>query len=216
MIGGPLIVDRWPFVFERIAMKPRMWVVPLCALLMFPLTTWGQSAGVKIAIASPPRILSQLQETKDVMNSMNSEREHLASLEKQKRDNVKSLQDARDQLKPGTSQYRERNEAFLKAAIEFDSWGKLTQVDVQRQQKEQMERMFKKIEAAVAEVAKQRGIDLVITQQKPDIPDNLDQINVQQLKDDINGQNLLYFNPKLDISDDVVALMDKQYKEAAK
>jgi Skp family chaperone for outer membrane proteins len=160
--------------------------------------------------------LSQLQETKDVMNKMNAEREHLASLEKQKRDNVKSLQDARDQLKPGTTQYQERNQDFLKAAIEFDSWGKLTQVDVQRQQKEQMQRMFNKIQKAVQDLAKQRNIDIVITEQKPEIPDNLDQINVQQLKDNINGRNLLYFNPKLDISDDVVALMDKQYKEAAK
>jgi Skp family chaperone for outer membrane proteins len=193
-----------------------MWVVPLCALLIVPLAAWGQDAGVKIAIASPPRILSQLQETKDVMNKMNAEREHLASLEKQKRDNVKSLQDARDQLKPGTTQYQERNQDFLKAAIEFDSWGKLTQVDVQRQQKEQMQRMFNKIQKAVQDLAKQRNIDIVITEQKPEIPDNLDQINVQQLKDNINGRNLLYFNPKLDISDDVVALMDKQYKEAAK
>jgi Skp family chaperone for outer membrane proteins len=199
-------------------MKARFWIAPVCAcLLVWAAAARGQEAGgLKIAVASPPRILSQLQETKDVMSKMNAEREQLSNLEKQKRQNVKNLQEARDQLKPGTPQYQERNEAFLKAAIEFDSWGKLTQVDVQRQQKEQMERMFKKIEAAVGKVAKQRGIDLVITEQKPQVPDNLDQINAQQLKDAINGQNILYFNPKLDISNDVVALMDKEYKEAAK
>lgn len=197
-------------------MKAHRLLFVLCVGMLLPAAALAQNAGVKIAVASPPRILAQLQETKDVMNKMNAERERLTNVEKQKRDNVKNLQDARDQLKPGTPQYQERNEAFLKAAIEYDSWGKLTQADVQRQQKSEMVRMFNKIDDAISQYAKANGIDLVITEQKPEIPDNLDQINVQDLKDHINGRNILYFDSKLDISDQIVAQMDKQYKDAAK
>jgi Skp family chaperone for outer membrane proteins len=187
----------------------------LLAAMCFAGPTLAQDAlTAKVAIANPSRIFSEIQETKDINVKMRTEGETLASQEKDKRDELKSLQEARDQLKPGTPQYKEQNEKLLKAAIEFDSWGKIRKAEFDRNKKIQMKAVFEKVQAAVAEVAKQRGIDLVITDQKPVIPDNLDQISDADLRQQLNQQSILYADPKLDISNDVIALMDKNYKSA--
>jgi len=198
-------------------MKPVYYLLPVLLLSAVCLTApaFGQeTAATKVAIANPSRIFSEIQETKDINVKMRTQGENLASQEKEKRDELKSLQDARDQLKPGTSQYNDQNEKLLKAAIEFDSWGKIRKAEFDRNKKAQMKAVFEKVQAAVAEVAKQRGIDLVITDQKPVIPDNLDQISDADLRQQLNQQSILYADPKLDISNDVIALMDKNYKSA--
>ena len=55
-------------------------------------------------------------------------------------------------------QYQEKNAELLKAAIEYEAWGKINEANMQRDQKLQMRRLFEKIEQAVAEVAKQKGL----------------------------------------------------------
>jgi Skp family chaperone for outer membrane proteins len=72
--------------------------------------------------------------------------------------------------------------------------------------------IFNKITAAIQEVATAKGIDLVLAEQKPEFPPNLDQINADQLRVLINSQNVLFNSPQVDISTDVIAAMDAKYK----
>lgn len=189
-------------------------VVLLAAFCFVPQAHGQTATGIKIAIANPSRIFGEIQETKDLNVKMRAQGESLASQEKDKRDELKSLQDARDQLKPDTPQYTTQNDKLLKAAIEFDSWGKIQKAEFERKKKVHMKAVFDKVRAAVAEVAKARGIDLVITDEQPVVPDNLSQITEAELGQRLNQQSILYSDPKLDISDDVIALMDKEYKSA--
>ena len=75
-----------------------------------------------------------------------------------------------------------------------------------------MVNLFNKITNAVTEVATQKGIDLVIAEQRPELPDTLDQLNVEQVRALINGRNILYATATVDISNDVINAMDAKYK----
>jgi Skp family chaperone for outer membrane proteins len=75
-----------------------------------------------------------------------------------------------------------------------------------------MKTLFDKIQTAVAKIAEQKGLDLVLAEAHPQLPDDLDQINVDQLRAVINSRNILYSNSKVDISDEVIALLDAEYK----
>ena len=66
--------------------------------------------------------------------------------------------------------------------------------------------------AAVAEVATSKGIDLVIAEQRPEFPDNLDQFNVEQVRAIINQRNILFSTATADLSNDVINAMDAKYK----
>ena len=145
-----------------------------------------------------------------LINATQREELRVAIVDGQK---LQDLEAARNLLKPDSQQFADANKQLLQAAIEFETWGKLTQNDVQRNQKQQMRQLFDKITAAAGEVAEQKGYDVVIADQRPELG-NIDQLNVNQLRDLINQRNVLYANPSIDITNDVIAALDAQHKAA--
>ncbi len=172
----------------------------------------AQTSAGKIAIANPAKIFNEIQETKDLKAKMESERKTLEATELEKRQKLKDLQTQRDTLKPDSPQYGELNKQLVQASIDFEVWGRIQQAEIQRAQKQQMKSLFEKITAGVAEVATQRGLDLVIAEQRPEFPDNLDQLNVDQLRGLINQRNVLFSSAAIDVSSEVTAAMDAKYK----
>lgn len=172
--------------------------------------------GARIAVANTARIFSEMQELKDLRVKLQSEQKLLAGVSVEKQEKLKALKAARDALKVDAPQYQDKNAELLKAAVEYEAWGKINEANVQRDQKLQMRRLFEKIEQAVAEVAKQKGYDLVITDQHPDLPDDLDQVTLDQLRTMINSRNVLYMGEKIDISNDVLAVLDARYRANSK
>lgn len=175
----------------------------------------AQSTNIKIAVANPARIFQEIREFQDLKAAMQAEQKQLENQEKEKRAQLKELQAARDMLKPDSPQYQERSRDLLQKTIEFETWGRVQQMTVQAEQKRQMLGLFMKIGNAVSEVAAAKGIDLVISEQKPDFSQvNLDQLNVEQLRALINSQNVLFKSQAADISDDVIKAMDDKYKSS--
>jgi Skp family chaperone for outer membrane proteins len=176
----------------------------------------GQATPTKIAIVNTVRIFNDMQELKDLRQKMDSERKLLEGMDREKRERLNNLKNQRDTLKPETPQYQEKNSELMRTAIEYETWGKLSQINFQREQKQQTKMLFQKIETAVAEVGKQKGYDLVLADQRPEIPDDLDNLQVEQLRALITSRNVIYVADKIDISADVLALLDQKYKAQAK
>jgi outer membrane protein len=181
-------------------------------MLLSPLPAAAQTPAAKVAIANPARIFNEIQETKDLKAKMESDRKTLEATELEKRTQLRDLTAQRDALKPDSQAYAELNQKLLQASIEFEVWGRMQQAEVQRRQKQQMVALFNKITAAVAKVATQQGIDLVIAEQRPEIPDNLDPVDINVLRNLINQRNVLFNTPAVDLSDKVIATMDADYK----
>jgi len=173
----------------------------------------GQStSATKIAIANPARIFNEIQETKDLKQLIETKTKNLEQDRFAREQKLKDLKALRDQLKPDAPQYADRDRELRQAAIEYDTWMKMNQAEMQFEQKRQMLLIFNKITTAVQEVATAKGIDVVIAEQKPEFPPNLDQINADQLRVLINSQNVLFNSPQVDISTDVITSMDAKYK----
>src|SRR5918993_760708 len=153
-----------------------------------------------------------MQESQDLKVNLESERVRLTSMEKEKRDALQALQNQRNQLKQDTPQWEELNNKLMDAALEFQLWGQQTKAKAERNQKRQMKQLFERIEQAVGEVAQRDGYDVVLADQHPELPENLDQINFEQLRALINARSVLYTAKKSDISDAVIALLDSKYK----
>ena len=98
---------------------------------------------------------------------------------------------------------------------EYEAWQKIVQADLERQQKMQMKAIFDRITESIGQVASSRQIDLVIAGVRPELPDNLDQINTNDLRARLISRNVLFSVPQVDISNDVIAAMDARYKGGA-
>src|SRR5688500_2952920 len=172
----------------------------ILTLFVICLTSADAVAQVNIAIVNPGRVFQEMQETKDLKAKLEIDRKTLEGEVQQRQQKVKDLQAARDLLKQDSPQYQQADQAFMTAAIEFDTWSKITQATLQGQQKQQLKTLFDKIVAATQEVAQQKGFDLVVADQRPEMPENLQAITVEQLRAMLNSRNILFSSEKVDLN----------------
>jgi Skp family chaperone for outer membrane proteins len=198
-------------------LRREMLVLLGCLVLGVVSPGWAQTAGVRIGIVNTAQVFSDMAETKALMDKMSVERDNYMAQEKQRREEVKNIEGARDALRPDHPQYAEAENRYFEAVVKYEAWSKMVQARVQRDQKVQLKTLFAKIEAAVAEVAQQKNLDVVFTQHRPEIPAELDVISVDELRGRINQRNILYVNPKsaVDISTEVLNVLDRNYRGGA-
>jgi Skp family chaperone for outer membrane proteins len=186
---------------------------PLIAIaaLCFALPAGAQQVA-KVATVNAAKVFQEIQETKDLKSKMENDQKTLQAQDLEKNTKIKDLQSARDALKPDAPQYDKANQDLMQAAIDYKVWQQIQGAHIAQMQKQQMLAIFNKITTAVSEVATAKALDLVIAEQKPEIPDNLDAISVDELRMRINQRNVLFSNPAVDVSNDVIAAMDAKYK----
>jgi Skp family chaperone for outer membrane proteins len=168
---------------------------------------------VKIAIADPGKIFQNIAETKDILAKIEADGKQLASVNKDKQDKINAMKQALTILDPKSPQYADQNEQLLKASIEYEVWARQTDAELQRKRKVQIKGLFDEITEAIAKVAKDKNINLVITDQRPEIPDDLNTIDLKTLQALISQRTVLYSDQSRDISSDVITLLDKQWND---
>jgi Skp family chaperone for outer membrane proteins len=191
-------------------------LVPAAALLAVALFAHTASAqvGTKVAVANPSKIFNEMKETKALQAKMLDEQKKFVTTQKEKQGQLEEIKRSRDALNPTHPQYEELNNQLLKASLEYKVWVESQKLMAEHTQKKQMKALFDKIQAAVAEVATKGGYDLVIADSNKDSMPNdqeLEQITMQQLRAAILSKDVLFNNPKMDISDAVLALLDSKY-----
>ena len=68
-----------------------------------------------------------------------------------------------------STHYSEVEDQLLNASIEYDVWVKRTEIDLMRKQKDSIKKLFDKVQTATADVAQKNGINLVISEKRPDL-----------------------------------------------
>jgi Skp family chaperone for outer membrane proteins len=187
----------------------------IALILCLGLANSASAQDVKIAVCNPAKIFNNMQETKDLKDKMEAQGKDLQNQEDAKKKELEALQAKLKMLNAGSPQHDESQKELIKKAIEYDTWKKINQAQVQQDQKLSMKVLFDKITDATKAVADADGIDLVIAETNVEFP-AIDQINVDQLRALINQRNVIVNKGKMDISDKVTAKLDADYKSGKK
>lgn len=171
----------------------------------------ADDAPLKIAVCNSLKVATQIQEYKDLVEKSKADRASLESQLNDRNQKIKAMQDELKLLLPDSAQYAEKNKALLNYRIEVEVWAKTMQLDLARKEKQSNKLLFDKIQATVAQIAKDRGITLVIADRSRDLPENVDDIPPDTLTALLLDRTILYTDSKLDITQDVVIVMDKAY-----
>jgi Skp family chaperone for outer membrane proteins len=182
----------------------------VAALIAAPFATAQDNP--RIAVVNPAKVFNEMQETKDLKQKMEADRKSITEEGQRRGQEVEDAKKRRALFNEGTEDFNKANKEYLEKVISAQAWQELIKADLQRQQKSQMKSLFEKIEQATKEVAEAKKLDLVLVEQKTDLPSDLDQINVDQLRGLINQRTVLYSNGKFDITNDVLARVDAKYK----
>ncbi len=193
-------------------------VAPLALLICASLPNLARAQGTttKIAVANPVTIFNKLQETQDLRAKMENDQKQAESVRQQKTSHLKDTQGQRDNYDQKSPKYAEMNQKYLSEAIELDTWSKVTAVQLQNDQKQKIADLYAKILQGIATVATAQKIDMVLADQAPQLPENLESIDVNQLRAILGSRNILDFGAGADITDAVITEMDKAYKAGGK
>jgi len=183
-------------------MRSGMFSRSMCALVLGAMLISGANvmADVKIAVANAGKIFGEIKEKKDWEQKMLADQ--------------KTLQDTafQDNLRTDSPQYAEKDKELQTAKIDLEVWAQIQQAESQRTNKLQTKALFDKIVNAVASVATAKGVDLVIADQHPELPDNfMEQATLEQVRATLGQRNVLYSSPQVDITQDVITQMDANY-----
>ena len=195
-------------------MKSGLFTRSTCALVLAALLISGANAlaDAKIAVANAGKIFKEIKEKKDWEQKMTQDQKTLQDTAFQKQQKVKALTDQRDNLRTDSPQYADKDKELQTAKIDYAGWAQIQEAEQQRTNKMQTKALFDKIVNAVAEVATSKGIDLVIADQNPEMPEDfMDKANLEQLRAFLGQRNVLYSSPQVDITQDVITSMDAKY-----
>ena len=176
-----------------------------------PAQAQGQPPALKVATASASKIFLGIKEMHELQAKF---KEELANLDKESRarqQKVADLRGALELIKPEAPQYEEQSRAYMQAASDQKAWVELNQGLASRKEKLQTKMLFDKITATIAEVAKERGIDFVVSE-PPAL--NIDRMSSQDLTQAMAQREILYSNASLDLTADVIARLDERYAGA--
>jgi len=203
-------------------MKVRIAICLLAAALLWSLLAGPGAAQepartaaepTKIAVVDARTVFSDMQETQDFKKKMDDQvRQFKADMDRRGQE-LNAKKSALDLIKPDSAQYQQLSKDYFAAALEMKNWQDMSNMELEHTQKVQMKALFDKIEAGAAELAAQRGYDLVLASQHSDI--DPEKMNIAEVQARLSQRNVLYAAPRVDLTNDLLALLDARYKNAA-
>lgn len=204
--------------------RKSLWPISLTALATAILIT-GIGA-VRVAQAAPPgqlniaianllNIANNIKEFQDLNQQTDLDAKSYQSTLQDKKNSLDALQQSLNYLKPDSEQYTEQSQKFLDAEIQVKAWDEETKLELARRYKIRLKTLFQEIEDAVAQVAQKDGYNLVLCDQRLQIPDDMDNIDVNTLKNLILQRTVLYSDQSRSIDGEVITLLDANYANKA-
>ncbi len=186
----------------------------VCGITALPTVAQNAPAGAPthVAVVNVSKVLSSMQEFKDIRAKWEADQSSMKTLaDKDQADLASEQQNIVNGPKPGTDQYDQAVQTFDKDHVEDESQLQLKKLQFQRGQSRTLKMLFEEIEASVADVAKEKGFDLVITEAS-DFPPNVQDLTPDAMAQLMAQHNVMYVTPQIDISSEVITVLDAKYK----
>ena len=173
----------------------------------------GQQSGVgttRIAVVNVPVVSERYLRTTDLEAQFEQRRakfnEQRDALRQKIERTKRSLQ---EEFKPGTDEFRERMKQLAMQEAELHWFREMEGQKIEQGLAGSLRSIYNDIQAVVAEVARERGIDLVLAaDQLPKEPP----ATTTQARQQVVLQNVLFWHPRVELTDEVVTRLNMKYK----
>jgi len=193
----------------------RRLTLALLALLCAAMPARGQDHPLKIATVNRNQIYKSIKEMKDHATELSAETQRLNAEGQQRTDEVRKLVAERDStVKPDSPQYTSMTETISQKVAEAKIWEEVQRDRQARKEKSHFLATYKKIEGAVAKIAEQEHVDLVLSTGSRELPVSSEQMTDQQLETLIAVRMIIYSSKNVpDLTEKVIAQLDADYAQ---
>ncbi|MBN1941898.1 MAG: OmpH family outer membrane protein [Phycisphaerae bacterium] len=169
----------------------------------------GGAKATRVAVCNIEEVFNEYQRGKDGTKELNEEGEQIEAENKRRVKKAEELQTQLEGFKPDSQKYDETLQAAQQNEISRQVWLQMKQQEILRRHRRLTEEMFREIRAMVADVAKEKGFDVVLQGQSGDLRDVQ---NAQQVIAQIERQKVLYNTPEVDITAVVLQRLNEGYQ----
>ncbi|MCH7572582.1 MAG: OmpH family outer membrane protein [Planctomycetes bacterium] len=181
-------------------------VLSVIAYQTHAMRTMAMMQPTVIATLDLEKVFGQLQEVNVAEKVLENEIMVLVEANKIAEETIKALQADQEDFPPGGQKFEEIEDRLMRAAYAFKADVDYIKGYKDRRNAEIVRAIYLKISDAAKQVAEMRGVDIVL------VDDSIIQVNPGTLVDvnrQIAARRMLYTNPNLDLTVDVVNLMNK-------
>jgi len=169
----------------------------------------GGAGAVKVAVVNLPDVSERYHKTADLEQHFAGVRQKLNEQRDAMSANIdKMSQSLQEELKPGTDAYDKRRKEIAMKEAELQWFVEAEGKKVERGLADSLRKIYKDIQAVVAEVAKDRGFDIVLAGDT--VPEDVPS-SPSQVRQHILLQKVIYWSPNVDITDEVVQRLNARY-----
>lgn len=167
-------------------------------------------AGRKIAVVDVPAVSEQYQKTADLEAHFEAIRRRLSEQRDALRDGVELTQRSlQEELKPGTKEFQARRKKLALQEAELKFFMESEARNIEADLAKSLKGIFTDIRDMVETVAKEKGIDIVMSADRmpADSPESPTQVRQQILLN-----KLLYWSSQVDLTAEIVDRLNVKYK----
>jgi Skp family chaperone for outer membrane proteins len=165
---------------------------------------------VKIAVVDIESVFNKLDERERVQADLAIMGEKAKADRDKMEEQIKALQADLELLSPNSPQYTAKVDALSQKTFEAQAWMNWKQNAVQRESKLRQIDLYRKINLAAADLARENGYDMVIFKEPP--IERMAQLSAQEANQAMSERKLIYFAPDLEITDLLIIRMNNEYK----
>ena len=175
-------------------------------------------AALKVGVVDIVVVTNGYDRTKDANTDIQVEQANFKVAADPK---VKALEDIRlkrDGFNKGTKEWQQLDDQVLTTRAELNTWMQIERIKIERRHQEVLLDMYRQMTTAVERIAKQNKIDLIFTKAFLEPPQiDVDKaVGLQDLQKRIVGQRVLFPTAVVDITQDVLKILNDEYKAKKK
>lgn len=164
----------------------------------------------RVAVVDVPAVSERYMGRADLETKLDQERVQFNKRRESIRDQMNRLaQSLQEQFKPGTDEFNQRSKQLTLLDAELKWFTESEGLRIEQVLAESLQQIFLDIQEAVREIAEEKNIDVVLAADRipPDKPHNTSQARQQ-----IVLQKVVYWNPRVDITQPVITRLNERYR----
>ncbi len=161
-----------------------------------------------VAVMDVQVIFDSLKEKMQIEADLKSQLEQINTDDQDRKQELQELRSDLDILAPDTPAYNEKQSQLEQKAIELQAWRNFQTQKLNHERGLQIEKLYRKMLTAAGQLCKQNGYDLVLFKEQAV---NFAGAKPEALKTLIQVRKVLWSADDLDITDQVIQLMNNEF-----
>jgi len=173
-------------------------------------STGSPSGGTLVGVVDLVRVFNEFEQTKALNAELERYKREVTEEKQRKEEELAVEKQTLQGFAPDSAEYRKRRQAFEKMMIEYRVWMTVKAENLEEQHRMWIERTYATATKCIADVAKERGIQVVITREELDT--NVEDTNV--LRTQILNRKIVYYDDALDMTGEVLTRLNDAFAKA--